>query len=181
MNDFNPSKENPEAPPPGFAPMPGPASPPNYGPPTNTMYSPASTPNYGPPTNTMYNTAYTHYAVNHPMHSAVHPYGQHVVVTTQPTMFVTQLGTYANDYLGYSIFTMLCCCLPIGIAALVFSINTRDANNRADSEQARKSSNMALILNNVALGLGIACAIAWVTCVIYFNIAARQYYSNYYG
>lgn len=30
--------------------------------------------------------------------------------------------TKAPDYLAYSIFTMLCCCLPLGVAALVSSI-----------------------------------------------------------
>uniref|UniRef100_A0A3Q3W9T5 Uncharacterized protein n=1 Tax=Mola mola TaxID=94237 RepID=A0A3Q3W9T5_MOLML len=28
-----------------------------------------------------------------------------------------------NDYMCYSIFTMLCCCLPLGIAALIYSIS----------------------------------------------------------
>lgn len=41
------------------------------------------------------------------------------------TVYVTQgpLANPVNDYLGYSIFTMLCCCLPLGIAALIYSIS----------------------------------------------------------
>lgn len=50
--------------------------------------------------------------------------GQPTTITVQPTMLVTRtpLAQPFNDYLGYSIFTMLCCCLPLGIAALVYSI-----------------------------------------------------------
>ncbi|CAG6015949.1 unnamed protein product [Menidia menidia] len=45
-------------------------------------------------------------------------------VTAQPTLYMAQgpLQNPVNDYLGYSIFTMLCCCLPVGIAALIYSI-----------------------------------------------------------
>uniref|UniRef100_A0A665TMZ6 Uncharacterized protein n=1 Tax=Echeneis naucrates TaxID=173247 RepID=A0A665TMZ6_ECHNA len=33
------------------------------------------------------------------------------------------LAEPVNDYLCYSIFTMVCCCLPLGIAALIYSIS----------------------------------------------------------
>jgi len=51
------------------------------------------------------------------------PYPGQSVVTMQPTVFVTAapLADPVPDYLCYSIFTMLCCCLPLGIAALVYS------------------------------------------------------------
>ncbi|KAM7420322.1 hypothetical protein PAMA_014845 [Pampus argenteus] len=51
--------------------------------------------------------------------------GQPGVVNVQPTVYVSR-GPLANpvkDYLAYSIFTMLCCCLPLGIAALIYSIS----------------------------------------------------------
>lgn len=52
-------------------------------------------------------------------------YGQQATVTAQPTVYVTQgpLVNPVKDYLFYSIFTMLCCCLPLGIAALIYSIS----------------------------------------------------------
>lgn len=59
-------------------------------------------------------------------------YPGQAAVTVQPTVYVTQ-GTPINpvpDYLGYSIFTMLCCCLPLGIAALIYSINVSRSNAR---------------------------------------------------
>ncbi|XP_016137531.1 synapse differentiation-inducing gene protein 1-like [Sinocyclocheilus grahami] len=85
------------------------------------------------------------------------PYPGQAVVTVQPAVFVTAapLANPVPDYLGYSIFTMLCCCLPLGIAALIYSISTRDANFSGQRELAEKNSKTALILNHIGLGIGL--------------------------
>uniref|UniRef100_A0A3B5B129 Uncharacterized protein n=1 Tax=Stegastes partitus TaxID=144197 RepID=A0A3B5B129_9TELE len=46
-------------------------------------------------------------------------------VTVQPMVFVSAgpLANPVNDYLCYSIFTLLCCFWPLGVAALVYSIS----------------------------------------------------------
>ncbi|XP_044215558.1 proline-rich transmembrane protein 1-like [Thunnus albacares] len=83
--------------------------------------------------------------------------GQQATVAVQPTMYVTRgpLANPVNDYMCYSIFTMLCCCLPLGIAALIYSISAREANHMGDQMGAERSSRTAKTLNHVALGLGI--------------------------
>lgn len=44
-------------------------------------------------------------------------------VTVQPIPYMDEVQRKpVKDYLGYSIFTTLCCCLPIGMAALVQSV-----------------------------------------------------------
>ncbi|XP_016313701.1 tumor suppressor candidate 5 homolog [Sinocyclocheilus anshuiensis] len=85
------------------------------------------------------------------------PYPGQPVVTVQPAVFVTAapLADPVPDYLGYSIFTMLCCCLPLGIAALIYSISTRDANYSGQRELAEKNSKMARTLNHIGLGIGL--------------------------
>ncbi|ETE57189.1 hypothetical protein L345_17098, partial [Ophiophagus hannah] len=46
-----------------------------------------------------------------------------IPVQPQQTILITNVQSVNEpDYLGYSIFTLLCCCLPLGIAALVYSI-----------------------------------------------------------
>ncbi|XP_040900907.1 proline-rich transmembrane protein 1-like [Toxotes jaculatrix] len=87
--------------------------------------------------------------------------GQPNTVTIQPTVYVTRcpLAQPVNDYLCYSIFTMLCCCLPLGIAALIYSISAREANHVGDQMTAERSSRMARTLNHVGLGLGIGVII----------------------
>ncbi|KAL1265359.1 hypothetical protein QQF64_003386 [Cirrhinus molitorella] len=97
--------------------------------------------------------------------AAVQPVVQSTVVIS-PMQVVTAIP----DYLGYSIFTMLCCCLPLGIAATVFSCHTRDANLSGQQELARSSSRVAFILNNVALGLGLA--IITLGIILMFTIRA---------
>ncbi|XP_038567951.1 synapse differentiation-inducing gene protein 1-like [Micropterus salmoides] len=94
--------------------------------------------------------------------------GQPATVTVQPTVYVTQgpLANPVNDYLCYSIFTMMCCCLPFGIVALVYSISAREANHSGDQMAAERSSRMARTFNHVALGLGIGVIILTIIYVV---------------
>uniref|UniRef100_A0A3B5ATN2 Uncharacterized protein n=1 Tax=Stegastes partitus TaxID=144197 RepID=A0A3B5ATN2_9TELE len=90
-------------------------------------------------------------------------------VTVQPTVFVSAgpLANPVNDYLGYSIFTLLCCFWPLGVAALVYSISTRTANQTGDQVTAERNSRTARTLNHVAVGLGIAFFIICLCIVMY--------------
>ncbi|XP_078507165.1 proline rich transmembrane protein 1B-like [Lissotriton helveticus] len=157
MSASDPSKETPSSFNPGYPPVYGAAPMPGY-PPVYGAGPPGVNAGYNSPP---YNPGYT--------------YGHSGVVTTQPMVIVAPPRAYETDYLGYSIFTMLCCCLPIGIGALIYSIKTRDANNVGDAAQARKNSRTALTLNNVALGVGITLTLAWAAYVIYVNIVIGQY------
>ncbi|XP_042296629.1 synapse differentiation-inducing gene protein 1-like isoform X2 [Sceloporus undulatus] len=74
--------------------------------------------------------------------------------------------TNEPDYLGYSIFTMLCCCLPLGIAALIYSIQTRDANHRGDAASAQRNSRNARILAHTALGVGLVLLIVYIVLMV---------------
>ncbi|XP_039629567.1 interferon-induced transmembrane protein 1-like isoform X2 [Polypterus senegalus] len=101
----------------------------------------------------------------------MNPMGHPAAVTVQPGVYITQvqLAHPEPEYLGYSIFTMLCCCLPIGIAALIYSISTRDANNIGNLDLARKHSRTARVLNHTALGIGICILVIWIGAVIAIN------------
>ncbi|KAG8143345.1 hypothetical protein E2320_000583, partial [Naja naja] len=83
-----------------------------------------------------------------------------IPVQPQQTILITNVQAVNEpDYLGYSIFTLLCCCLPLGIAALIYSIQTQGANQRGDIVSAKKYSKVALILDHIALALGITSSI----------------------
>nr|XP_056702363.1 proline-rich transmembrane protein 1-like [Euleptes europaea] len=85
----------------------------------------------------------------------------------QHTTYVVPVQpTHEPDYLVYSIFTMLCCCLPLGIAALVYSIQTRDANRIGDGVAAQQSSRMARIFSHSALGVGLVFCIVYIVLTV---------------
>ncbi|XP_047454744.1 proline-rich transmembrane protein 1-like [Mugil cephalus] len=93
---------------------------------------------------------------------------QPVTVAVQPTMYVTQapLVNPVNDYLCYSIFTMICCCMPLGIAALIYSVSAREANLMGNRAVAERSSRTARTLNHVALGIGIGTFILFIVYAV---------------
>ncbi|KAM8871004.1 uncharacterized protein AB9W97_017541 [Spinachia spinachia] len=145
-----PGMGHPHQPGPGYPPQPGlgyPPHPQGYGPP----------PQYG--------GAFV---------QQQYPGSQQAAVTVQPTVYVTRgpLAVPVKDYLFYSIFTLLCCCLPLGIAALIYSISVREANHVGDQASALRSSRMAKILNNVGLGLGIGIL---VLCFIYAGVLSNAF------
>ncbi|KAM5132234.1 synapse differentiation-inducing gene protein 1-like [Mantella aurantiaca] len=102
-----------------------------------------------------------------------------VVVTTQPAFVMVPQPTH-KDYLGLSIMNMICCCFPLGIAALIFSIQTRDAVSRQDAASAAANSRTAFTLNMVALGIGIAIHVIWIAYVIYVSVVVSSTVSYYY-
>ncbi|XP_015263661.1 PREDICTED: interferon-induced transmembrane protein 3-like [Gekko japonicus] len=82
------------------------------------------------------------------------------------TFVVPVQPTHEKVYLAYSIFTMLFCCLPLGIAALVYSIRTQDANRMGNGTEAQRNSRMARSLAHAALIMGIVSAIAYTVLIV---------------
>ncbi|CAI5795393.1 differentiation-inducing gene 1-like [Podarcis lilfordi] len=76
-----------------------------------------------------------------------------------------------NSYLALSIFNLLCCCLPLGIAALVFSLQARSASNEGNINQAASSSRTARILNIIGIVIG---AIMFVIIIVIVAVGSKN-------
>lgn len=76
----------------------------------------------------------------------------------------------APSYLGWSIFNTLCCCLPLGIAALICSVKAQSANAAGDTTSAMDASRTAKILNIA----GLVCGIILFIIVIAINVSGTR-------
>ncbi|KAH0631378.1 hypothetical protein JD844_005677 [Phrynosoma platyrhinos] len=82
----------------------------------------------------------------------------------QQAIFTTPVQpTKEPDNLIYSIFTLICCFFPLGVAALVFSIKTQQANNNGNVTSAQKNSRLARIMAHTSFGIGI---LFWILFII---------------
>ncbi|XP_043107706.1 synapse differentiation-inducing gene protein 1-like [Puntigrus tetrazona] len=93
----------------------------------------------------------------------------HTEVPVERAVFVSSMppADPVPDYMCYSIFTMFCCFLPLGSAAVACSCTTEDANVAGHRELALSSSRSALILNNIALGLGLVLITTGTILLLY--------------
>ncbi|XP_077113522.1 dispanin subfamily A member 2b-like [Ranitomeya variabilis] len=87
------------------------------------------------------------------------------VVTMQPGPVSYQ--TQQKDYLVWSIVNLICCCLPLGLAAVIFSVKTRDAANQNNAALASKHSGTAYALNIAATVIGVILII--VLIIMFFT------------
>lgn len=101
-----------------------------------------------------------------PFHNQGPGYGQQAYQGQTVIVVPTPLENPVNDYLCYSIFTVFCCCMPLGIAALIYSIFTRGANRHGDRLEAERTSRMAKILNHAALGVGVGIIVIIIVCQV---------------
>uniref|UniRef100_A0A9J8BTC1 Uncharacterized protein n=1 Tax=Cyprinus carpio carpio TaxID=630221 RepID=A0A9J8BTC1_CYPCA len=58
-------------------------------------------------------------------------------------------------YLAWSIFNTFCCCLPLGVVAIIYSCRVDHANSFGDPGRAQESSRIAKNLNIASLVLGL--------------------------
>uniref|UniRef100_A0A671SH03 Uncharacterized protein n=1 Tax=Sinocyclocheilus anshuiensis TaxID=1608454 RepID=A0A671SH03_9TELE len=58
-------------------------------------------------------------------------------------------------YLAWSIFNTFCCCLPLGVAAIIYSCRVNNANSLGDAGRAQESSRIAKNLNIASLVVGL--------------------------
>ncbi|XP_064406231.1 proline-rich transmembrane protein 1-like [Halichondria panicea] len=111
---------------------------------------------------------------------------QPVVYAQQPVVYVTQAqqavaspgGVPPKDYLMMSIVTLLFCCWPIGIIALLKSIEVRDAVARGDYAAAQTASKSAYKLNRLAIIVGIVLIVFVVLSQVSWAIPLAIITSN---
>ncbi|XP_048369116.1 proline-rich transmembrane protein 1-like [Sphaerodactylus townsendi] len=75
-------------------------------------------------------------------------------------------------YLGLSIFHLLCCFLPTGIAALICSIRVKDAMRAGDVDGASSSSRVARTLNIIGIVVGVIFMI--IVIVLYVVLGDKK-------
>lgn len=69
---------------------------------------------------------------------------------------------HPKSHLVLSILNTVFCCFPIGIAAIIFSVKTRDAKKYSDPLSAHKYSKKAKKFNILAFSIGCFFFITWL-------------------
>jgi len=62
-----------------------------------------------------------------------------------------------DSHMGFAIFTLLCCCQPTSILAIIFAIMVNQEVQKGNYEQAQKYSNLVNIFCWISIGLSIFC------------------------
>ncbi|CAI5693738.1 unnamed protein product [Oreochromis niloticus] len=69
-------------------------------------------------------------------------------------MEIGQTRAPPPSYLGWSYFSALCCCLPLGAFAIRYSKKVKAANEQGDIALAEDASQTAMALNIASVILG---------------------------
>ena len=62
-----------------------------------------------------------------------------------------------DSHMGFAIFTLLCCCQPTSILAIIFAIMVTQEVKKGNYEQAQKYSSLVNIFCWISIGLSIFC------------------------
>ncbi|PIO32774.1 hypothetical protein AB205_0103240 [Aquarana catesbeiana] len=83
-----------------------------------------------------------------------------------------------EGYLCWSIFSMLCCCCPLGLAAIIYACKAQSASHARD-ERASSHSRIARNLNIAALVLGLLIEIVVPVVVVVIFVTGNGFNSKY--
>ena len=84
----------------------------------------------------------------------------------------TPAGGKPDNYLVHAIIVTLCCCLPFGVASIVFASQVDSKWNKGDYAGAQKASDQAKLFFWLSLGLGLVAQI--INIVIQFSLVAAE-------
>lgn len=79
-------------------------------------------------------------------------------------------------YLVLSIISTLCCCIPFGIVAIVFSAKINSAVTSGNMEEAKKAAKTAKIWIIVAVAAGLIASIAYMAITAMIGAGSYYYY-----
>uniref|UniRef100_A0A8C4SWC4 Uncharacterized protein n=1 Tax=Erpetoichthys calabaricus TaxID=27687 RepID=A0A8C4SWC4_ERPCA len=86
-------------------------------------------------------------------------------------------GRSANQqpktFLIWSILNLLCCCFPLGLAAVICSMRVENANSVGDASRAKEASRIARALNITGCVLGALIVIIGVA--LYIFVLSKQH------
>jgi len=95
--------------------------------------------------------------------SASAPVGFKMSNAEEPS--VNQPSARIESHLVKAIISAACCCLPLGIAAIVFAAKVGPNLKSGNYEAASEASKKANLWGNVSIGMGVITQILWL--VIY--------------
>lgn len=78
------------------------------------------------------------------------------------------------NHLVKAIITTLCCCLPLGIVAIVFAAQVNGKLDAGDYAGAQKTSDQASLWGNIAIGLGVLSWIIGIAIQVLAVVAAQN-------
>ena len=76
--------------------------------------------------------------------------------------------SHVSDYLIWSIITTICCCMPLGLIGVIYSVLGKSDLKAGNHDDAVKKSKIAFWCNLVGLILGL------IIFVIYISIASLE-------
>lgn len=77
------------------------------------------------------------------------------------------------DYLIWSIITTLCCCLPLGIVAIVMSVQSKSEEKAGNYDSAVSKSKTAFYCNLIGMIGGFIISVVWIVINILAVAAAE--------
>lgn len=80
-------------------------------------------------------------------------------------------GAQVPNYLVQAILVTLCCCLPLGVVAIVFAAQVNTKLAQGDMAGALEASQKAKMFSWIAFGLGLAGTLVWL---LFFGLGAVQ-------
>lgn len=86
------------------------------------------------------------------------------------------IGTPPNvpNYLVQSVLVTLCCCLPFGIVAIVYSAQVNGLLAGGNIAGAIKASNSAKMWGWIAFGLGLLIQVAYIGLMVLGGVAGQM-------